>query len=85
MGKKKGSIGCYANTAFSLGLLSMVYSIMPLRRSVSIGIILFTSPTIPTSATLNIGANLSLLIATIKSLSSIPARCWIAPLIPHAI
>ena len=37
--------------------------------------IFFASPTIPKSATDIIGANLSLLIAMINSLSSIPARC----------
>ena len=56
-----------------------------LMRSVSIGTILCRSPTIPRSATEKIGAYLSLLIATMKSDSSIPARCWMAPLIPQAI
>ena len=43
--------------------------------SVKSGTILRTSPTIPKSATLKIGANLSLLIAMMYSDSSIPAKC----------
>ena len=63
-----------------------VYSAISfLRRSVSMGTILWRSPTMPRSATLKMGANLSLLMAIMKSLSSIPARCWMAPLIPQAM
>lgn len=53
--------------------------------SVSIGTILWRSPTMPRSAAVKIGAYLSLLMAMMKSDSSIPARCWIAPEIPHAM
>jgi len=43
------------------------------------------SPTIPKSATLNIGASGSVFIATNISLLFIPTKCCIAPLIPKAI
>jgi hypothetical protein len=43
-----------------------------------------TSATTRTSATSPMGASLSLLIATTKSDFFIPARCWIAPEMPHA-
>ena len=56
-----------------------------LTASVSSGRILCTSPTTPKSATSKIGAPGSLLIAMMISESSIPARCWIAPEMPHAI
>ena len=42
------------------------------------------SPTTPRSATEKIGASSALLTAMIKSDSSIPAKCWIAPEIPKA-
>ena len=42
------------------------------------------SPTIPYVATLKMGASGSLLNATITFEVPIPARCWIAPEMPHA-
>lgn len=50
--------------------------------SVSSGTISKRLPTRPTSATWNIGASASLLIAAITLLSFMPARCWIAPEMP---
>lgn len=52
--------------------------------SVNFLMICLASPTIPKSATWKIGACLSLFTAIIKSESSIPATCWIAPEIPNA-
>ena len=63
---------------------SIFYRFYFFSLSVRRGTILRTSPTIPKSATLKIGANLSLLMAMMKSDSSIPARCWMAPEIPIA-
>ena len=56
----------------------------PRSSSIS-GRILFTSPTMPMSATSNIGAFSSQLIAIIFSLSFMPTICCIAPEIPQAI
>ena len=61
-----------------------LFALYFLISSVRIGKILCKSPTIPKSATENIGANLSLLIAMMNSDYTIPASCWIAPEIPHA-
>lgn len=44
----------------------------------------FKSPTTPRSATSKIGAPSSLFTAMIRSDSSIPAKCWMAPEIPNA-
>ena len=60
------------------------FSISFLILSFNIGTILCKSPTMPKSAALKIGAYLSLLIAMMYPDSSIPAKCWIAPEIPHA-
>ena len=42
------------------------------------------SSTIPTSATRKMGAFGFLLMATMKGLPLMPARCWNDPLMPHA-
>ncbi len=52
--------------------------------SVSLGRILFRSPTMPRSENSKIGAFASLLIATMFSADCIPTLCWIAPEIPAA-
>src|ERR1700681_4574468 len=52
--------------------------------SVSLGRILFRSPTIPRSENSKIGALASLLIATMFSEACIPTLCWIAPEMPAA-
>jgi hypothetical protein len=51
----------------------------------SIGTISMASPTMPRSATLNMGASGSLLIAITVFAELMPTRCWMAPLIPTAI
>src|SRR5438132_872983 len=53
--------------------------------SVSLGRILFRSPTIPRSENSKMGAFASLLIATMFSEDCIPTLCWIAPEIPAAL
>ena len=80
------SIGnfCY-DEMFQETSLRDYFSISFFSLSVNIGTILWRSPTMPRSAAEKIGAYLSLLMAMMKSDSSIPARCWIAPEIPHAI
>src|SRR5436305_5704534 len=57
---------------------------LALMASVSLGRILFKSPTIPRSENSKIGALASLLIATMFSEDCIPTLCWIAPEIPAA-
>ena len=52
--------------------------------AVNAGTNCITSATTSTSAISPIGASLSLLIATMKSDFFMPAKCWIAPLIPQA-
>ncbi len=53
--------------------------------AVSSGTRVNRSPTRPMSATWKIGASSSLLIATMIFESFMPARCWIAPLMPTAM
>ena len=60
----------------------------PLRASSSLmswGTTLSTSPTMPRSASLKIGASASLLIATMFLLPFMPTVCCMAPLIPQAM
>src|SRR3984885_15656664 len=57
---------------------------LALIASVSLGMILFRSPTIPRSENPKIGALASLLIATMFSEDCIPTLCWMAPEIPAA-
>lgn len=52
--------------------------------SVSLGRILFRSPTMPRSENSKIGAFASLLIATMFSEFCMPTLCWIAPEMPAA-
>ena len=52
--------------------------------SVSLGRILFRSPTMPRSENSKIGAFESLLIATMFSEDCMPTLCWIAPEMPAA-
>ena len=52
--------------------------------SVSLGRILFRSPTMPRSENSKIGALASLLIATMFSEDCMPTLCWIAPEMPAA-
>ncbi len=52
--------------------------------SVSLGMILFRSPTTPRSENSKIGAFGSLLIATMFSAFCMPTLCWMAPEIPAA-
>ena len=54
------------------------------NASMSAGITLWTSPTIPRSATAKIGASGSLLMAMMFFDPFIPTRCWVAPEMPHA-
>ena len=51
----------------------------------SSGTIWNRSPTRPTSSHLEIGASLSLLMATMVRASLMPVRCWIAPEMPMAM
>jgi hypothetical protein len=51
----------------------------------SFGRTFIASPIIPYCAASNIGASLSVFIATIYFDELIPARCWVAPEIPTAI
>ena len=53
--------------------------------STSFGRTFIASPTIPYCAASNIGASLSVLMATIYFDELIPARCCVAPEIPTAI
>jgi hypothetical protein len=63
----------------------MVYDpFRALIASVSLGRILFRSPTIPRSENSKMGAFASLLIATMFSEDCIPTLCWIAPEMPAA-
>ena len=55
-----------------------------LMASVSLGRILFRSPTMPRSENSKIGAFASLLIATMFSEDCMPTLCWIAPEMPAA-
>ena len=57
---------------------------LALIASVSLGRILFRSPTIPRSENSKIGALASLLIATMFSEDCMPTLCWIAPEMPAA-
>src|SRR6266849_6622563 len=52
---------------------------------VSCGRMVRTSPTTPRSTTEKMGACSSLLMATMYLEPFIPARCWIAPLMPQAM
>ena len=52
--------------------------------SVSLGTILFRSPTMPRSENSKIGALESLLMATMFSDACMPTLCWIAPEMPAA-
>jgi hypothetical protein len=55
-----------------------------MRASMSAGRTLWTSPTMPRSATEKIGASWSLLMATMFLEPFIPTRCCVAPEIPQA-
>jgi len=54
------------------------------RASISFGMTLCTSPTIPRSATWKIGASWSLLMATMFFEFFMPTMCWVAPEMPQA-
>src|SRR6202012_3548241 len=69
----------------SLGECAMTYApFLALIASVSFGMILFRSPTMPRSENSKIGAFASLLIAMMFSEDCMPTLCWIAPEIPAA-
>ena len=56
-----------------------------LSASISFGSTLWTSPTMPRSATAKIGASGSLLMAMMFLEPFIPTRCWVAPEMPAAM